>query len=326
MASRVRRAIPDNLDPLVDTLANVVGILVIVIVLTQIELGDALVRVAHLDALRIQDELAHAEAMPEIEAGLAIRREQLLRRTDVDPAEATRLARELLESLEALPTSPPEDVDATLDRVSALRARLDLARSAMTEREQYAEAIREIPARMVARLPDPQLVRGNEAWVIVRYGRIYPVDRKKLFDEGVSGIRRILRDGEGRSVRRDEFEAIALYLRKRPIGDGIFRWQLETEPSPRVELAWMSRNGGLDHTRLDEDPRWRAWLSRLDPEADFIRFQVWSDSFETYLAARRSVESAGLRAGWRGYAADEELVRVLRFVADPVPERPIEVD
>ena len=40
-----RRAVADNLGPLVDTLANVVGILVIVLALTQIELGGALDRV-----------------------------------------------------------------------------------------------------------------------------------------------------------------------------------------------------------------------------------------------------------------------------------------
>jgi hypothetical protein len=210
--------------------------------------------------------------------------------------------------------------------VGDLRSELARAQEAAEERERYAEAIQEVPVRMVARLPDPELVRGNEAWILVRYGRVYLVDREKLFEEGVTGIRRILRDGEGRRVRRDEFDAIALYLRKLPIGEGAFRWQLKTEGRPRVELEWLTRDGGLDHSRLETDPRWRAWLSRLSPETDFVRFQVWNDSFETYLAARQAVEKAGLRAGWKGYAADQELVRILRFTSNPLPEQPIEVD
>jgi hypothetical protein len=64
----------------------------------------------------------------------------------------------------------------------------------------------------------------------------------------------------------------------------------------------------------------------LSPESDFIRFQVWNDSFEAYLAARQSIETAGLRAGWTGYAEDEELVRLLRFTTEPIAEQPIEVD
>ena len=67
-------------------------------------------------------------------------------------------------------------------------------------------------------------------------------------------------------------------------------------------------------------------MAGLSPESDFVRFQVWNDSFETYLAARQSVEAAGLRAGWKGYAEDEELIRLLRFTTNPIPEQPIEVD
>lgn len=326
MASRLRRAIPDNLDPLVDTLANVVGILVIVIVLTQIELGDALARVIELDARNVHAARNHADALPKLESTLASRRQALYRRTDLEAEDAIEMARVYLESIESLPAARPHEAEADLEAVAALRSQLDLARATAEERERYAEAIREVPARLVARLPDPELVRGNEAWILVRYGRVYLVDREKLFDAGVAGIRRILRDGENRPIREDEFDAIALYLRKLPIGDGPFRWQLRTEPTPRVELAWLTRDGGLDPTRLDQDPSWRAWLSRLSPKTDFIRFQVWNDSFETYLAARQSVESAGLRAGWKGYAEDQELVRVLRFSTDPLPDQPIEVD
>jgi len=326
MAPRTRREIPDNLDPLVDTLANVVGILVIVIVLTQIELGDALARVIELDLQGKQAEREHADTLPEIEATLMGREEALFRRTDVEAEEAIELAREYLESLALLPAASASKTGGEIEHVASLRAELRKTRAAAEERERYAEAIRIVPARMVARLPDPELVRGNEAWILVRYGRVYLVDRKHLFEEGIAGIRRILRDGENRSIRPDEFEAIALYLRKLPIGDGTFRWHLQADPRPRVELAWLTRDGGLDHTRLDQDPRWRAWLAGLNPESDFVRFQVWNDSFETYLAARQSVEAAGLRAGWKGYAEDEELVRLLRFTTDPIPEQPIEVD
>ena len=161
---------------------------------------------------------------------------------------------------------------------------------------------------------------------MVRYGRIYLVDRAKLFDAGSQSIARILADGQNRRVREDEFEAVALYLRKRAVGDRNFRWQLETDPQPRVELVWQTTDGGIDPAQLDADPRWRAWLAGLEREGDFVRFQVWSDSFEAYLAARQSIESAGLRGGWTGYAEDEELIRILRFAPRPPEQGPVEVD
>ena len=329
MAARPRRAIPDNLDPLVDTLANVVGILVIVIVLTQIELGDALARVMLLDSVRTQREQSHAEAVPAIEQTLAERADALSRRTDVELDRAAALAQSLLAALAAVPADAPDRADeagAELERVAALRQALDAARVEAEAREAYAEAIREVPARMVARLPDPEVVRGREVWVMVRHGRIYLVDRAKLFDAGSQSIARILADGQDRRIREDEFEAVALYLRKRVVGDRNFRWQLETEPSPRVELVWQTTDAGIDPASLGADPRWRAWLAGLERDKDFVRFQVWSDSFEAYLVARQSIEEAGLRGGWTGYAEDEELVRILRFAPRPPEQRPVEVD
>lgn len=326
MASRPRRAIPDNLDPLVDTLANVVGILVIVIVLTQIELGDALARVTLLDAARARGEQSHAEVVPEIEQTLTQRADALSRRTDVELDQAAELARSVLASLEAIPVERVDRAGAELERVAALREALDVARIEADARAAYADEIREVPARMVARLPDPEVVRGREVWVMVRHGRIYLVDRAKLFDSGSQSIGRILADAQNRRVREDEFEAVALYLRKRVVGDRNFRWQLEADPQPRVELVWQTTDGGIDPTQLDVDPRWRAWLASLERESDFVRFQVWSDSFEAYLAARQSIEAAGLRGGWTGYAEDEELVRILRFGVRRPDQGPVEVD
>ena len=77
MAARARRSLPDNLDPLVDTLSNVVGILVIVIALTQIQMGDALSRVAELDLLRLREERVLA-AVPAVFGDLETRRDALL--------------------------------------------------------------------------------------------------------------------------------------------------------------------------------------------------------------------------------------------------------
>jgi len=326
MAGRPRRAIPDNLDPLVDTLANVVGILVIVIVLTQIELGDALARVTLLDSARAQRERTHAEVVPAIEQSLAERVDALALRTDVELDRAASLARSLLATLETIPVEREDGGGEAVARVAALREAVEAARVETESREAYADAIREVPARMVARLPDPEIVRGREVWVMVRHGRIYLVDRAKLFDAGSQSIARILADGQNRPVRKDEFEAVALYLRKRVVGDRNFRWQLETDPVAKVELVWQTTDGGIDPMQLDADPRWRAWLAGLERDADFVRFQVWSDSFEAYLAARQSIESAGIRGGWTGYAADEELVRVLRFAPRPPEQGPVEVD
>jgi hypothetical protein len=327
MAPRARRALPDNLDPLVDTLSNVVGILIIVVALTQIQMGEALSRVAAIDFLRLREERVLA-AVPAVFGELETRRDALLRRTDVGVEDAIDLARKILDALSALPAATRDErsLENLIEDVSSSQQALSESLAARDRREGYAGRLQRVPKQMVARLPDPVVVQGKESWILVRYGRVYLVDRQALFEMGSRAIGRILEDGTRRRIRPDEFSAVALYLRKREVGIGNFRWILQTEPEIRVQLAWRSRDAGLDNIDLATNPVLRSWLAARSPELDFIQFQVWGDSFETYLAIREVIETAGFRAGWRGHEVDEELDLSLRFgPPDPVVG-PIVVD
>ena len=344
MSAPRRRALPDNLDPLVDTLSNVVGILVIVIALTQLELGDALDRVARGGGEPTPSEAlgpAPSESLGAEQVALEVRLERLRARgVDDLAASAEVLRRRLAELKEVVATVPREtraegasasseaggSREALARRVARARDSLAAARASHAHRESYAAALATVPRELVARLPDPEIVEGREAWILVRYGRVYLVDREALFDQGRRAIERIVPDGATRALRPDEFESVAHYLRKSEIGLGAHRWRLTTEPSVRLGLAWRTRDGGIERSRLATDPELASWLAARRPDLDTIRFHVWSDSFETYLEARTRVEAAGFRAGWRGHEADEELEIGLRF-GMPEPEvRPVEVD
>jgi hypothetical protein len=325
-----RRTVPDSLDPLVDTLSNVVGILVIVVVLTQLQLGDALERVAEIDLLRTREERAQG-LMPAEADALGLRRDALLRRTDEGVEDSILLAEEALAALLEIAPVAPGDESQSLDE---LRERLELSklelndeRAALDKRGDYAGELQQVPKKMVARLPDPQVVQGKISWILVRNGRIYLVDREKLFDQGQRAIGRVLGEiTRDRRIRRDEYKAVARYFRKRDVGAGSFRWHLKTEPDIRVELAWRSLDEGLEHPGLGAKRAMRSWLAERSPEIDFIRFHVWADSFEAYLEAREVVEAAGFRAGWQGYEVGDEL-DVPLSIGRPAPEvGPIQVD
>jgi len=346
MSSPRRRALPDNLDPLVDTLSNVVGILVIVIALTQLELGDALARIAKgsptpnpTESLEPftppGPELPGVDATAE-QSALAQRLEAIRARGVADLAAATVSLRKTVEMWNALPPGEPiaalavrgvrPEVESERtaaksleSRIARARKALDDARANQNHRRTYAGSLESVPRRLVARLPDPEVVEGREAWIFVRYGRVYPIDREALFDAGRRAIERIVPDGAGRPLRADEMEAVSLYLRKSEIGMGPHRWLLELEPAYRLSLAWQTREGGIDRSRLASDPTLASWLAAHQTHLDTVRFHVWSDSFETYLEARTRIEAAGFRAGWNGLEADEELVVGLRFGA-PDPE------
>ncbi|MFK7897420.1 MAG: hypothetical protein AB8G23_16395 [Myxococcota bacterium] len=303
-------AIPDNLDPLVDTLSNVVGILIVVIALTQIELGDALARVVELDEAAQEEALVDEANETETGEVVATRDFSSAARAAGGATQSTERAERVLAALQTLPREQPASEsqleDAAL-RVERARGKLREARAAAAQRGDYVAALRSVPAERVARIPNPQEFVGRESWILIRYGRVFLVDRERLYDEALHAFDRLLPDIGRRPIRPDEFESVARYLRKRDIGFGSFRWQLQTDPEVRVELTWRSPDAGIERTRLDEDPALATWLRLRNPQDDAIRFWVWADSFETYLDVRQRVETAGFRAGWSGIEVDDEL-------------------
>ena len=237
----------------------------------------------------------------------------------------------MLAALSKLSVVAPGGVSQSLtelhERLDVSQAELSEKRAALDRREEYAVGLQSVPKRMVARLPDPQVVQGKTSWILVRNGRIYLADREKLFEEGQRAIRRVLGEvAQDGHVRQDEFGAVARYLRKREAGVGNFRWYMKTEPKISVELALRSPDEGLEHPELEANLAMRSWLARRSPEIDFIQFHVWGDSFEAYLAAREVIESAGFRAGWQGYDVEDELELSLRFGPAAPEVGPVSVD
>lgn len=334
MPERSRRGLPDNLDPLVDTLSNVVGILVVVVALTQLQVGDALERLIELDASRLSSakqtasdvEVEHAELSERL-AKAEQRRQAIMSRSSGDIQDAILAANQALKRLEELPTTTVVSDPSTLSSeagIEALRQELESKKKLLERRSQYAEEIQQVPPELVARLPDPGIVTGEEAWIFCRYGRCYLTDRTALIDAGAKSIGEIF--GEPHQIRSDEFESVAHHLRKRDIGYGNFRWRMITDPQPRVRVEWRSQDPGIERARISTSPEFARWLAERSTERDFIRFQVWNDSFEAYLEARQVTESAGFRAGWDAFDALDELDLTFVFGKPPPREGPVEVD
>jgi hypothetical protein len=330
-----RRSVPDNLDPLVDTLSNVVGILVVVVALTQLQVGEALDRLIELDASKLPGARQFASRVEVEHAELTLRlseaekrREAILNRSDGEIADAIAAAERSLERLAKQPSAPRTKRAASLvaieREIETRKRELEAQGTALDRRSEYAREIERVPKELVARLPDPGIVTGEEAWILCRYARCYLADRSDLVDAGSHAISATI--GETRPATAQELESISHHLRKRDIGHGNFRWQLLTQPHPRARLVWRSRDPGIERTRLSTSPELARWLSSRSPERDFIRFKVWNDSFEAYLEARQVIESAGFRAGWDAFDSDDELELALSFGKALPKEGPVEVD
>jgi len=336
-----RRRPAENLDSLLDTMANVVGILVVLMAVMQITVGDAMDRIRDIEIRSVQ----------------------------LAPEEAQR-ARDLASRLEALEQrwrdevegdAPPEQEIARLDaEIDALRAESQVAASARADRDRLQTTLAErratlrrledevetsgqqlaslrlrvgdSPARAadagrVARLPDPRpaLPDTEAVGVFCRYGRCFEVDFEFLSARLSREVGRVLgADPRTTSIGFDEMVQLANHFEVTDVGSDTLRWRLKHRAGNQLHglLRWRSRDAGetLDELRAG-DSSYRALVGSLDPNRHYLFYRVWGDSFDVYLEARRIAEEAGLAAGWVPMDSSEEFERDLlsRPHLDPVP-------
>ena len=299
MKLRRRHNDSQNLDSLLDTMANVVGILVVLMAVTQLTVNDAMkrIRVWESDeALELREERRKAESKLAMIGPASL----------ASALETSRL-REHIERLRSVPAATrvasPARVTADLAR-DKLRVR-KFERELDDKRDQLAklrihlaeyEAAPE-PETMDLRLPDPRPppLGATEVVLFCRHGRVLYPNLEQLEKDFLEVVRRA--------------RGSLSYFRSHDVGNRELRWQLLESPSGQIaQLDWRKPNVGETESELRyPHSALRSALDRYDPKHNFIRFFVWADSFEVYLASRRIAESAGFSVGWEAYDVGQSL-------------------
>jgi hypothetical protein len=143
-----------------------------------------------------------------------------------------------------------------------------------------------------------------------RYGRITYMDREKLSSALIGGIQKAL--GGKKATSLSDLETIGRHFEKNDIGDDLFRWKFYTVQSgndymPVGDLIWRSPTAGESLDRIaDRNSRYQQALAAAAGKNQYLRFMVWSDSFDTYLTARRAADTAGIAAGWAVFDVNEK--------------------
>lgn len=329
MSARVRRhGEQQNLDSLLDTMANVTGILVVLLAVTQISVGDAMGRLR--DQLLARPELsreslaAAASEAEDLRARLAPLRdgraglESGLRDGRGELAGLDRRIATLEDEIERLRAQPRSAAEAER-QVAAVRGRARELEQALAREQAVVAALeRELaslpsaPVARDARLPDSRLAPPGSSPVYygVRYGRVQELDATALVEALESGVWRAAHATDRRTLGDPRLRAQVIdFFAMRDVGDRDFRWRMFDEGGELyAHLEWRHEGVGETLAELEQpDSRFRRSLARLDRMRTALQFFVWDDSFEVYLAARRLSDRAGLSAGWDPRAPEEPL-------------------
>jgi hypothetical protein len=334
MRSR-RRSSDQNLDPLLDTMANVVGILVMLVAVTQLSVGDAVERIRERGSRESVDfeSLEAAEAERErVENALVSASGQLSAMLPTEKRVGLLIeeATPLLEILEALPGRDSlrglgaealhEHVQRDAEQVARLRDSIKESRRKMLRLDEILTDLPEERRPKIARLPDPRPAPPGyrQAAFFCRYGRVKAIELQKMTALLHDGIRLAL--GDDFQPEMSDRPWLENFFRKTPMGLDGFYWSFRSQNTARffADVTWNDASDGETAADLRlGDSSFAERLRGLAGQRRFIRFYVWSDSFEVYLEARYLAESAGLDVSWYAVDSNDEVGVDLRGHRQP---------
>lgn len=322
-----------NMDSMLDTLTNVVGILVIVLVAVQLSSQEAATRiaaaVASIDPAEMERRKAEAEAARKAreEALKALEEEQAEARQD--PAEALeRLRKNLAEAeekaradarqaeelerqaAEAVAAAKAAEAKLTAEikaleeqarrdavRLDALRVEVDAARKI---EPPPSKEVRLPNPRPLPTLPDGKPVKLEAVIVLCRGGRCLPIvdsliraKAEKRLGELVKA-RRLDPDNDNWLDEADEL--IKTFNNKPPL-DRDFTLSAEVIQN-RIFIALTPKPDGGETPAEAAEGDFAAAMRKTNPGTIYFLYRVEPESFGPYLQLRQLTDQAGFFAGW----------------------------
>ena len=319
-----------GLDSLLDTMTNVVGILVLVLIVTQMSVADVVTRITTENQI---DE----EAVEQLNQQLEVEQSELrdLEKILVNPIEIDEdklrqelelnkdlLARKkaLLEQRKkeknefALKITKDEEMAAKNSKIVADTAakRKELETLISTSLEKKSELAAKLdqtprvkaPADIQISIPNPRPAPPGikQLMVICSGNRLYPVNidafRKDAELKAKSIINRF-------NLKRDPVKGIdpakfKQQYEKLKQQDEFFdvEYYVQGDRWPRFRLIPRENKGGFGKELINPRSRLRRWFSTVDFTKYYARFYVLPDSFDAYVIARRFFSQKKILAGW----------------------------
>jgi len=312
-----------NLDSLMDTLTNVVGILLIILIYSLLSGTETIKRIkGFVD--EISDEqyarmLAEAE---EVRRLLAQQRQAWQSADNNYSGQREALVRQwkLIEQLKkdyAKLTETKINVEDLKKLVNERRTKVESLEKQIAESEKQIATLKarlaETPAAgpdidaKIVNLPDPRPApKGAQPVIFLcRGGRVVPIDGPGLQVKAQQVIQ------EGQRVlfkqNRIDCEKLAQLFEKRFVGDRYCRLKIRVGGDAKPYLAVEIRPDAGDKTEaIARGNQFRRWIRGVDPQRFYFEFRVFSDSFDTYLTARNVAARQGILGGWIPYDAKSE--------------------
>lgn len=307
-----------SLDSLLDTLTNVVGILVILLALARLDVTTKARAIQGIDDDATPEALT---ALRKTASELEIQRADAEQKaSDLDPAtiearvedlqaQAERIKAELARPLQAVedPESIRKKIAEVEKQIDDKQAALQQAESDVAQRRARLEEIRpakEPPAKIV-HLPNPRAPPAELKPVlfVCKDQRVAFIDPDAATDYAV----RILKQRAQTAPNRCDCEKASTLFDREKYGNDEFRLRLKVvEKTPYLLIEHVPGKGTTARQVDRSASAYGKALAQINVNKQYARFLVWPDSYEVYLAARDECDKRGVAAGWQPFSEKAE--------------------
>jgi len=314
-----------SLDSLLDTMTNVVGILVILLTVTQLGVGDAVKRIGASDSVKPE---VLAQARLKLAQVQKLRNELIRRLKALVYDESTDAGKELVklrsqiddheadlavlrqrrqerlalagrfEEVRKLIEEHEKKEKELLEKINTGEAELASLRAALAETPELGP-----PPAKIVNLPNPRKAPegAKPLTFLCREGRILYADvegyRERAQKRADYLVARKKLDG-GPDAGVDGQRLVQEFNREK-MRDDDFELALTVRGrTPKLVLKRRENAGDLAEQLDRTSSGFQQRIRRIDPKRYYLQFLVWPDSFETYLKARQIADQRGLLGGW----------------------------
>jgi hypothetical protein len=323
-----------GLDSLLDTMTNVVGILVMVLIATQLGVKDAVTRISDSE---IVDPAALAAAEEKLALTKSQRDEIQARLDDFQPVDDSEIkvqladlrrklneARAKVSAENAVANQFARKIEEDTKKAEAAKTKIKEMADAKAKQETLQKELKkaledeaslkamldetpkqEAPPAKIVTLPDPRPAPegAREVTFLCAQNKVYPIaadDHRDVIRKRVEFLVQSKRLDGGPAVGVDEEKFMKEFKKaNRRLGDDFFEIELYASGIyPRLKFIPKENEGATIEEVLKPRSRFQKMLFVLDKSKYYARYIVLPDSFEAYLAARAISDQAGMLSGW----------------------------
>lgn len=342
-----------NLDSLMDTLTNVVGILIIIMILVQINVSQALKKiVSELPPASVEELQQIKEEAKQIEQDHE-KLEKTIEQTRADDAKNRTELAKLEPQLQVAETTAKETALPLLD-VDALRKRIEEKRKEVDAQKKSLDSLLAEQQRLKGLLDTTPVVAPPEAKVVripnsrplpdkaelqrylVSQGQLYFLDmeaaKKLVLAEFQSARSRLekekTKDAKGAAKIIYDQEKVAKHFEQRRLSLRNLDIKVavsKTSTRPVLQLIPRPGQGEPLAAAMQVTSRFQGDLRRYKGTASVVWFLVARDSFEHYLRAREICDLQGVPAGWEVASTPLYAEAITEFEVNKLAEPPVAV-